>query len=211
MSKRKESPELERRYVPMSAAEVRVEEVDGQEYLVGHAAVFNSWSEDLGGFRERIAPKAFADVLAGELNVVFVPDHRYEVEKLLGRTASGTLKLAEDDVGLAFRAPIPDTQTGRNVKAVVKRGDADGMSFAFYLREDDGGLDRWWEEDGQVNREILRVSELVDIAVVTHPAYPAASVAISQRCLDAAGVFQRKKTPIQRLKRELDLLRLMPG
>ena len=199
---------LERRYLPMSAAEVRVETVDGQDYLVGHAAVFNVWSEDLGGFRERIAAGAFADVLGN--NVVFVPDHRYEATKLLGRTAAGTLTLVEDETGLAVRAPIPDTQTGRDVKTLVNRGDVDGMSFAFYLREEDGGLDKWWEEDGEARREILKVSELVDVSIVTHPAYPQTSVSVSQRSRDAARAA-RKKTPIHRLKRELDLLRIMPG
>ena len=194
---------LERRYLPMSAAEVRVETVDGQDYLVGHAAVFDVWSEDLGGFRERIAAGAFADVLGN--NVVFVPDHRYEATKLLGRTAAGTLTLTEDETGLAVRAPIPDTQTGRDVKTLVNRGDVDGMSFAFYLREEDGGLDKWWKEDDEARREILKVSELVDVSIVTHPAYPQTSVSVSQRSLDAARAA-RKKTPIPRFKRELDYL-----
>ena len=40
---------------------------DGTRRIVGHAAVFNQWSEDLGGFREQIAPGAFAEAINAEI------------------------------------------------------------------------------------------------------------------------------------------------
>ena len=43
---------IERRM--FAAVELRVEGDDEHPKIVGHAAVFNELSEDLGGFRERI-------------------------------------------------------------------------------------------------------------------------------------------------------------
>jgi uncharacterized protein len=57
MTKRK-IPEIERRYIP--ATEIRAVDDNGVKHIIGYAAVFNSLSEDLGGFRERIEPGCFA-------------------------------------------------------------------------------------------------------------------------------------------------------
>ena len=50
---------VERRHLKPEMAELRAEEEDGRWYLKGYAAVYNSLSEDLGGFRERIKTGAF--------------------------------------------------------------------------------------------------------------------------------------------------------
>ena len=43
-----------------------IREVDGVTTIGGYAAVFDQWSQDLGGFIERIQPGFFAGVLADE-------------------------------------------------------------------------------------------------------------------------------------------------
>ena len=54
------SNEIEKRVVIASGLEVRAQD-DGKKTLRGYAATFNSLSENLGGFREKIDPGAFAD------------------------------------------------------------------------------------------------------------------------------------------------------
>jgi hypothetical protein len=41
------------------------------------------------------------------------------------------------------------------------------MSFGFAVE-----TDRWYEQDGQTRREIVKVARLYDVSVVTFPAYP---------------------------------------
>ena len=55
-----ETSPFERRYY--AAVEIRLKEPEDTESnaITGYAAVFNSWSEDLGFFKEQIAPGAFA-------------------------------------------------------------------------------------------------------------------------------------------------------
>ncbi len=53
---------IENRVFPV---ELQVEGDDEKRTMVGHAAVFNKLSVDLGGFRERIIPDAFSRAIKG--------------------------------------------------------------------------------------------------------------------------------------------------
>ena len=50
---------------------------------------------------------------------------------MLGRNQAGTLRLSEDDTGLAYEIDLPDTQAARDVYALIERGDVSQSSFAF--------------------------------------------------------------------------------
>ena len=117
----------------IEAAELRAAD-DQPDRLTGYAAVFNSLSEDLGGFRERIAPGAFKRTLNDNADVLALVGHKRDLP--LGRTASGTLTLAEDDRGLRIAIDLPDTSYARDLRASVKRRDITGMSFGFSVAED---------------------------------------------------------------------------
>jgi len=131
--------------------------------IVGYAAVFNQWSEDLGGFREMILPGAFTETLTHDVRALI----NHDANMVLGRTRSGTLELSEDEIGLRIKIALPNTQYAKDLIEAMKRGDVDQMSFGFSV-----GQDNWYEEDGQMKREIIKVDRLYDVSVVTFPAYP---------------------------------------
>lgn len=133
--------------------------------LAGYAAVYDSESRDLGGFTERIAPGAFAEVLAGDPDVHLLVNH--DESRILARTRAGTLRLREDERGLAFDADLPNSPLGQDVREAVRRGDLDGASFRFTV-----GAESWEGE----RRTIRTVAELIDVTVATRGAYSAAGV-----------------------------------
>ena len=143
--------------------ELRVGEGDNPR-IQGHAAVFNQWSEDLGGFREKIRPGAFKKTLKeADVRALFNHDSNY----VLGRNRSGTLILSEDDTGLAIDIDPPDTTWANDLKVSMKRGDVNQMSFGFQTVKDE-----WNNEDTKnIERELVEV-KLFDVSVVTYPAYP---------------------------------------
>lgn len=151
-------------------ADVEIREDDsGAPVIRGYAAVFDSLSNPINGFREKIAPGAFAGTIAGDIRALW----NHNTDYPLGRTTNGTLKLSEDNRGLAVEITPPDTSWGRDAVEAIKRGDVDGMSFAF-TTIDDG----WAKDDaGQVVRT-LRAVQLYEVSPVTFPAYPATTVAV---------------------------------
>lgn len=160
-------PDVETRSFPGLKVEVR----DGAKpVLEGHAAVFNRPSEDLGCFVEQIDPGCFSRSLREKADVRALVDH--DPSRILGRTKPGTLILEEDAEGLLARIFPPDTTAGRDVVESVRRGDLDGMSFAFRTLKDS-----WDYEKKPPLRTLLDV-DLYDVSVVTYPAYPDTSVAL---------------------------------
>lgn len=140
--------------------------------LEGYAAVFDSASEDLGGFVEYVRAGAFRRTLqsntADPLALVHHMPHL-----VLGRRSAGTLQLAEDSRGLHFRVDLPDTTTARDIAVSVERGDIRGASFAFTVA--DNG-DRWTVEADKVTRDLLDV-DLHEITITATPAYADTEVA----------------------------------
>lgn len=165
------STEIEKR---VHVADLKVQRSEGEPPKIrGYAAVFNSLSEDLGGFREQIAAGAFADAI-GRDDVRALINH--DPNLVLGRNRSGTLTMREDGNGLAVEITPPDTQAARDLVALMERGDVSQMSFAFTVSKEDQA----WERSGTGPwlRTIRKVSRLFDVSVVTFPAYQAASAAV---------------------------------
>jgi HK97 family phage prohead protease len=157
---------VERRYLTQ---EFRVSKEGEAAKIEGYASLFNSRSEDLGGWREEIDPAAFDAVMASNPDVRALWNHNADV--VLGRTAAGTLKLNIDARGLAYEVDPPDTQQARDLMVSMRRGDITQSSFGFIC-----GRDQWTEEkDGTVTRRILEFDSLLDVSPVTYPAYTATS------------------------------------
>jgi uncharacterized protein len=162
------APEL--RLVPHRGHRTEWRDAGGGHYdLTGHAAVFNQPSHDLGGFREIIEPGFFRAALRKTPDVRLLVNH--DPTLVLARTASGTLRLREDDVGLQVGADVAPTTYATDLRTAMQRGDVDQMSFAFSLA--DGGDDWAIAEDGTVVRTLRAegADELFDVSVVTYPAY----------------------------------------
>lgn len=145
--------------------------------LEGYAALFNSSSDDLGGFTEVIRPGAFKRSLAGSPDVFALYHH--DSRHVLGRTTAGTLRLEEDAKGLRFSIDVAPTAIGRDVLVSVGRGDIRGASFAFIAKED-----RWIRGNDGMIRELIDL-DLLDVTITPTPAYPETEVA--RRGLEQAG------------------------
>ena len=161
--------------------EVRESGASPDEITVqGHAAVFDNLSHDLGGFRERIAPGAFNDVLAAQPDVHLVIGH--DMTMPLARTANGTLELLEDEQGLRIWARV-NTQLSyaKDLAEQLRTGLVDQMSFAFTVAEDG---DEWVKDDnGAIMRTVRKVAGLYDVSVVAQGAYPQTNVALIRSAL----------------------------
>ena len=149
----------ERRYLKFGKprVEYRGEGDYKKPYIVGHAAVFDSLSEDLGGFRERIERGAFDDVLDNDVRALFNHDPNH----ILARTKSGTLKLGLNERGLHYDIDPPDTATGRDLLVSIERGDVSQSSFGFTVEQDSWHKD----EDGVHIRSISKVKRLYDVSL----------------------------------------------
>ena len=163
----------ETRVSPAKTAEIRaVEGDDGAKKLAGYAAVFDRLSEDLGGFRERIAPTAFNRTLSHGGDVVVTMNH--DVNLLLGRTGASTARIGADERGVWYEVDLPDTAAGRDVWTLAERGDLAGSSFTF--RTAKNGDD--WERDDNGDRvRTLTEVQLLELGPVASPAYLDTTVA----------------------------------
>lgn len=148
---------------------IEIRNDDGENRIAGYAAVFDKLSENLGGFREKIAPGAFDPVINDDVRALI--DHQSHL--ILGRTCAKTLQLEIDATGLHYRIDPPDTQYAKDLTESIKRGDVTQSSFAFWVDEDS------WDEDddGRVIRTIKKFKRLYDVSPVTYPAYPDTTVA----------------------------------
>ncbi len=144
-----------------SGAEMRADEETGK--ITGYAALFNR-ETDLGWEREMIAPGAFARSLNNGADVRALFNHDPNI--VLGRNTAGTLKVWEDERGLAFEITPPATAQADGIAESIRRGDITQSSFAFRPVVDE----RISSENGKDLR-ILREVELFDVSPVTYPAY----------------------------------------
>jgi uncharacterized protein len=151
----------------------------------GLAAVFGKRSQPLGGFIEIVENKAFSKCAGdGFAGVVC----RYEHDSLLGTTAAKTLRLNVDSRGLDYEVDLPNTTAGNDVFELTQRTDLRASSFAFQVYDQE-----WTHEDGIPVRHLTSV-RLIDVAPVTTPAYPDATVGLRSLAVqfdaDEAEVFE---------------------
>lgn len=213
---------IERRTVRVK--ELRAATKDDKPVLEGLASVFNEYSEDLGGFVEIIEPGFFDDVLDNDVRSLLNHDSNF----VLGRTKSGTLEIEQTKEGLFQRTypPVVEpevAQWAKDLMVSIRRGDIDQMSFGFItkstFRGDPVDGDEWSVLGDKVIRRLKKggAKELLDVSVVTYPAYPQTSVSASTRSRfeefekslhgqePPQGGQDERQAPLDILQRRLDL------
>ena len=189
-------PEAEKRSL-LKPVETRAD--GGKTTVSGYAAVFGEEAEIGEWFTEVVARGAFTKtLLTADVRAYFAHD----TGRVLGRVSAGTLRLKEDDKGLAVEIDLPDTSDGRDVRTLIDRGDITGMSFGFFVYRQE-----WDETVSPPKRTILEV-ELREVSIVSEPAYDGTSVAL--RSLDEARKEKRQQNfnaaaTRLRMKAHLDL------
>ncbi|MER9623996.1 HK97 family phage prohead protease [Mesorhizobium sp. M0222] len=153
---------------------VETRAADGKRTLIGYAAVWNSDTTIGDYFIERIAPGAFSKAIGGDILALY--DH--DMGRVLGRTRSKTLRLAEDSHGLKVEIDVPDTSDGNDLWILVERGDVAGMSFAFRATKQE------WDDTGDLPKRTVLEAELYEVTATANPAYP--DTTLAARSLEAA-------------------------
>ena len=175
-----------------NVSDIEVRNDDGKNVVVGYGAVFNSESNDLGGFVEYVAPGAFDGRL--EDDVRFLINH----DGLpLARTTNNTLRLSVDERGLKYEADMPETTLANDLMTLLRNGTISQSSFAFTVEEDS-----WENVEGRNIRTINKVSRLYDISSVTFPAYSEAG-SFALRSLETWQEEQEKIKLDESLEKEL--------
>ena len=174
------------------------EEHDGEMRLSGYAAVFDQptvlFRDDRGNeYKEVIDKRAFDKCDFSKCCLKY--NHESSVP-VLSRVRGDFMKLEVDNYGLHFDAKLFDTQTSRDIYAIVKQGGLDECSFAFTLPKDGTG-DAY--DKRTRTRTITAIENLWDCAVVDNPAYGGTSVS-ARSFLEA----EAEKDNLERLEKEAE-------
>lgn len=181
--------------------------------IAGRPIVFGVRSVNLTPWSDRrevyevLEPGCITKELLEQSDVVLNTNHRSDVSCILGRyrnTDKDTLKLELRADGIDCESDLPNTSTANDALELIKRGDIDGMSFAF---EDD-----WEDSENGVSyermkneetgnkeiwvRHVKRITALYDVSIVTHPAYEQTTVGTREQSEDIDRAIE------EQLKRE---------
>lgn len=164
------------------AADFQTREADGNLYIEGYFAVFNSpywlWEDAY----EVVDPGAFD--LERDTDIRALTNH--ETTLVLGRTTAETLELRVDDRGLYGTIIINRAdQDAVNLYERVRRGDVTQCSFGFDILEQD-----MESATGAATVWHLRRVRLYEVSVVTFPAYEETGVEARKNELET---IKRKK------------------
>lgn len=181
--------------------------------IAGRPIIFGVRSVNLTPWSDRrevyevLEPGCITKELLEQSDVVLNTNHRSDVSCILGRyrnTDKDTLKLELRADGIDCESDLPNTSTANDALELIKRGDIDGMSFAF---EDD-----WEDSENGVSyermkneetgnkeiwvRHVKRITAIYDVSIVTHPAYEQTTVGTREQSEDIDRAIE------EQLKRE---------
>ena len=142
--------------------------------IFGTATVFNS-SYDMGWYDEEMSSDSLNEADMKDVVALF----NHDMNMVLARTSSGTLKLNVTGNAMEYEFEAPNTTLGNDLLEMVKRGDVYQSSFAFTVEAED-----WQERSGMKPKRVIRsIKKVYDVSPVTYPANPDTMVA--KRSYDA--------------------------
>lgn len=148
---------------------------EGEEgVMVGYPIVFDTWTEINsweGRFRERIHPGAVTKTVrerADQVKVLF----NHGMDPQIGDKPLGKPRTMEvQQQGLWTETPLDDTSYNADLKALLRSGALDGMSFRFSVVREE-----WDKEDTDLPERTIIELKLHEFGPVTFPAYAATQV-----------------------------------
>ena len=166
-------------------------EIEGRPIVFGVRSVnLTPWSSDRKVY-EILEPGCISRELLQRSDVVLNLNHNSDVVNVLGRYRNSerdTLSLEMRGDGIDCRCELPHTNNANDTLELIRRGDINGMSFAFEDDYEDTENGVSYEktndvEDGKVVwlRHVKRITGLYDVSIVTHPAYEQTSVATREQ------------------------------
>lgn len=164
---------MEKRYIPIHDMQTRAED-NGDLYISGFFAVFDSDYELWPGATESIAPGAFDESISGDVRALY--NHNDDI--ILGRTSAGTLKLEQTSRGLWGEIKVNQKDSdAMNAYERIARGDITGCSFGFDIEREEFREN----PDGSYHWTILSVNPLYEVSPCVFPAYTETSVSARKR------------------------------
>ena len=162
--------------------------IEGRPIVFGVRSVnLTPWSQTRKVY-EILEPGCISQELLQRSDVVLNLNHNSDVVNILGRYRNNpekdTLQLEMRGDGIDCRCELPKTNNANDTLELIKRGDINGMSFAFEDDYEDTEKGVSYErtkdvEDGKEVwlRHVKRITGLYDVSIVTHPAYEQTTVA----------------------------------
>lgn len=153
--------------------QTRAEDGSQERVIEGYFALFNTETELFPVFFESILPGAFDDTVSGDVRALI--DH--DPAKVLARTKSRTLDLKIDSRGLYGTIRVNENDTeAMDLYQRVKRGDVDQCSFGFIVQDEEIEF----MDNGSIRSKLKKV-DLLEVSVVTFPAYEETSVSARKK------------------------------
>ncbi|MEY9980077.1 HK97 family phage prohead protease [Lysinibacillus sp. RC79] len=191
-----------------SLKDIRASADDGN-YIEGHPAIYDQVTNIGGWFNEVIERGAFDNCNFDD--VLFSVNHdlkKIPLARSRRNNGNSTMQLQVDGSGLYIRANLDienNTEAGALYSA-VKRGDIDGMSFIFFVDQEE-----WKELDSDMpTRRIQKIKRVMEVSAVNFPAYSGTDInARDQEVLDSAEkALENARSKLDNSKNELEVLQL---
>lgn len=168
-------------------------------YLEGQPIVYNSRT-DLGLYDEIIEVGALKNTNLKDVR--FLVNHDFNMIPLArsrNNTKNSTMQMAVNDEGMSIRVnlDVEGNAKAKELYSAVKRGDISGMSFAFYIDQEE------WEDlkTEHPTRRIKSISEIFEVSAVTFPAYEETNISARNDKM----VLESAKDVLESARRSMDI------